>query len=73
MLCHICFALCLVGGVGWVLLRQLVSLADELPEVVEMDLNPVIVSADGVLAVDLKVRCAPGPAPLPPDFRRMRV
>lgn len=26
------FALCLTGGIGWVLLRQLVSLADELPQ-----------------------------------------
>src|SRR5206468_4141768 len=25
-------AFCLAGGVGWVLLRQLVSLADELPQ-----------------------------------------
>ncbi|HWS46061.1 MAG TPA: acetate--CoA ligase family protein, partial [Acidimicrobiia bacterium] len=48
-------------------------LADELPEVSEMDLNPVVVSAGGVLAVDVKVRCRPAPEPLPPDLRRMRV
>jgi acetyl coenzyme A synthetase (ADP forming)-like protein len=48
-------------------------LADELPEVSEMDLNPVVVSETGAVAVDLKIRCAPAPAPTPPDYRRMRV
>ncbi len=47
-------------------------LADALPEVSEMDLNPVIVSETGVVAVDLKVRCAPAPDRAPPDYRRMR-
>ncbi len=48
-------------------------LADELPEVLEMDLNPVVVSETGAVAVDLKIRCAPAPDPVPPDYRRMRV
>jgi acetyl coenzyme A synthetase (ADP forming)-like protein len=48
-------------------------LADEIPEVSEMDLNPVVVSAGGAIAVDIKIRCAPATQPLPPDFRRMRV
>ncbi len=48
-------------------------LADTVPEVSEMDLNPVVVSERGVLAVDVKIRCAPAAAPLPPDLRRMRV
>ncbi|HYL53480.1 MAG TPA: GNAT family N-acetyltransferase [Acidimicrobiia bacterium] len=47
-------------------------LADELPEVSEMDLNPVVVSETGALAVDLKIRCAPAPDRVPPDYRRMR-
>jgi hypothetical protein len=38
-----------------------------------MDLNPVIVSETGVVAVDLKVRCAPASDQVPPDYRRMRV
>ena len=32
VLAVVLLSLCLVGGVGWVLLRQLVSLADELPQ-----------------------------------------
>jgi hypothetical protein len=38
-----------------------------------MDLNPVVVAADGVCAVDVKVRVAAAPARLPADFRRMRL
>ncbi len=48
-------------------------LADELPEVSEMDLNPVVVSDSGALAIDIKIRCAHAPEPVPPDYRRMRV
>ena len=55
------------------LLLRVSVLADELPEITEMDLNPVIVSESGAIAVDLKVRCAPAAPALPPDFRRMRV
>jgi acyl-CoA synthetase (NDP forming) len=47
-------------------------LADELPEVAEMDLNPVIASEHGVIAVDVKVRIEPAAARLPTAFRRMR-
>jgi acyl-CoA synthetase (NDP forming) len=55
------------------LLLRVGRLADELPEVAEMDLNPVIVGERGVIAVDVKIHVAPADAPLPPDFRRMRV
>jgi acyl-CoA synthetase (NDP forming) len=55
------------------LLLRVGCLADELPEVAEMDLNPVIVGERGALAVDVKIRIEPAAAPLPPDFRRMRV
>jgi acyl-CoA synthetase (NDP forming) len=54
------------------LLMRVGYLADELADVAEMDLNPVIVGADGVVAVDAKIRVAPTPAQLPADFRRMR-
>jgi acyl-CoA synthetase (NDP forming)/L-amino acid N-acyltransferase YncA len=40
------------------MLLRLGRLAEDLPEVAEMDLNPVLVSADGVIAVDAKLRIA---------------
>ena len=46
------------AGVEDVVLR-VAQLAEALPEVVELDLNPVLVSAEGVVAVDVKVRLAP--------------
>jgi acetyl coenzyme A synthetase (ADP forming)-like protein len=55
------------------LLLRVGQLADELPEISEMDLNPVVVSPDGVIAVDVKIRVVPAPARLPADFRRMRL
>jgi acetyl coenzyme A synthetase (ADP forming)-like protein len=48
-------------------------LADEIPEIAEMDLNPVIVGPDGVVAVDVKIHVAHAPTKLPADFRRMRL
>lgn len=35
------------------------EVADEVPEIAELDLNPVICRPDGVVAVDVKVRLAP--------------
>jgi acetyl coenzyme A synthetase (ADP forming)-like protein len=55
------------------LLVRVGILVDEIPEVAEMDLNPVIVDEDGVIAVDAKIRIEPAPVPIPRDFRRMRV
>ncbi|HXY91221.1 MAG TPA: GNAT family N-acetyltransferase [Acidimicrobiia bacterium] len=37
-------------------------LADDLPEVVELDCNPLVVSSSGILVLDVKVRVAPHPA-----------
>jgi acyl-CoA synthetase (NDP forming) len=54
------------------LLVRVAQLADNVPEITEMDLNPVIVSEHGVVAVDAKIRCAPAPYQVPPDLRRMR-
>ncbi|NJP25291.1 GNAT family N-acetyltransferase [Microbispora sp. SCL1-1] len=42
---------------------------DDLPDVAELDLNPVIVTPDGAVAVDCRVRLAAAP-PLPSPFRR---
>ena len=38
------------------LLLRLGRLADELPEVAELDLNPILVSANGAVVVDAKLR-----------------
>jgi len=54
------------------LLQRIGRLADELPEVAELDCNPVIASAEGVTVVDVKVRVvAMPPSPLA-GVRRMR-
>ena len=37
-------------------LLRVSRLADDLPQVAELDLNPVIVRADGVIAVDARIR-----------------
>jgi acyl-CoA synthetase (NDP forming) len=41
------------------LLHRLARLAQDLPEVAELDLNPVLASAEGCAAVDARVRVAP--------------
>jgi acetyl coenzyme A synthetase (ADP forming)-like protein len=45
------------------LLHRLSRLGDDLPEVAELDLNPVIAGPDGCVAVDARVRVRP-PAPV---------
>jgi len=53
--------------------ERVARLAEEVPELVELDLNPILVSPDGALAVDCKARLAPrrpGPGPLFPALRR---
>jgi len=54
-------------------LEQVARIAEEVPELVELDLNPILVSAAGAVAVDCKARLAPrqpGPGPLFPALRR---
>ncbi len=46
------------GGVRDVILR-IGRLAETLPEVAELDLNPVIAGPDGVVVVDARIRVAP--------------
>ncbi|MFG2006244.1 GNAT family N-acetyltransferase [Spirillospora sp. NPDC048911] len=53
------------------LLVRLSLLADHHPEIAELDLNPIIVRPDGVLAVDARIRLAPGRA-WDPYLRRLR-
>lgn len=54
------------------LLVRLGVLADEIPEVAELDINPVIVSPNGAVAVDVKVRVVAQEASAPAELRRMR-
>ena len=45
-------------------------LADDLPEVAELDLNPVVVGTDGCVVVDALIRVAPV-APADPALRAL--
>ncbi len=47
------------------LLLRVSLLAEELPDVAELDLNPVIARADGVVVVDARVRIEAAEPPLP--------
>ncbi len=53
------------------LLMRLGRLAEDLPEVAEADLNPVMATPDGAVTVDAKIRVSP-PPPREPDVRRLR-
>jgi acetyl coenzyme A synthetase (ADP forming)-like protein len=54
------------------LLLRVGRLAEDIPEIAEMDLNPVIVSPSGVVAVDAKLRLAPAAGEDDPAVRRLR-
>jgi len=54
------------------LLLHVGALADEIPQIAEMDLNPVVASSSGVVAIDVKIRVAPSLTQVPADMRRMR-
>ncbi|MBS7458673.1 bifunctional acetate--CoA ligase family protein/GNAT family N-acetyltransferase [Coralloluteibacterium stylophorae] len=46
-------------------LVKLAQLSAEIPEVRELDINPLLADADGVLALDARVRIDPGTPPSP--------
>jgi acyl-CoA synthetase (NDP forming)/GNAT superfamily N-acetyltransferase len=52
-------------------LLRVSRLTDDLPEIAELDLNPVIVGREGALVVDARVRVAP-PLPQDPFLRKLR-
>jgi acyl-CoA synthetase (NDP forming) len=54
------------------LLLRVARLAEDLPEVWELDLNPVCATPERALAVDARVRVAPPPERPDPTVRRMR-
>jgi acyl-CoA synthetase (NDP forming)/GNAT superfamily N-acetyltransferase len=53
------------------LLLRVSRLADDLPEVAELDLNPVIATQDGAQAVDARIRVGPA-RPRDPFLRQLR-
>ncbi len=46
-------------------LVRLSALAVEVPEIVELDVNPLLADADGILALDARIRLRPEPNPSP--------
>jgi acyl-CoA synthetase (NDP forming) len=55
------------------MLERIAHVAEEVPELTELDLNPILVGPAGALVVDCKARLAPrqpGPGPLFPALRR---
>jgi acyl-CoA synthetase (NDP forming) len=53
-------------------LQRVARLAGVVPEVAEMDINPLVASPSGAVAVDARVRVAPVPPGPPADLRQMR-
>jgi acyl-CoA synthetase (NDP forming) len=53
------------------ILLRVSRLADDVPEIAELDLNPVIAGPDGAQAVDARIRIAPA-HPRDPFLRRLR-
>jgi acyl-CoA synthetase (NDP forming) len=54
-------------------LMRVSRLADDIPEISELDLNPVIARPDGAVAVDARIRVIPQAAPSDPFLRRLRL
>jgi acyl-CoA synthetase (NDP forming) len=53
-------------------LVRVAALVDDVPEIAELDLNPLICRSDGVLAVDARIRVAPAPLHADPLVRQLR-
>jgi acyl-CoA synthetase (NDP forming)/GNAT superfamily N-acetyltransferase len=60
-----------LGALRDVLMR-VSRLADDIPEISELDLNPVVARPDGAVAVDARIRVIPQ-APRDPFLRRLRL
>jgi acyl-CoA synthetase (NDP forming) len=52
-------------------LMRVSRLADDIPEIAELDLNPVVARPDGAVAVDSRIKVIPQP-PRDPFLRRLR-
>lgn len=54
------------------IVRRIGDLALVCPEIVELDLNPVVASATGAVVLDAKIRLAPHAAGPEPTMRLLR-
>jgi hypothetical protein len=54
------------------MLLRVSRLSDDLPEIAELDLNPVIVRPEGAAAAGARIRVAPQ-VPLDPFLRKLRL
>jgi acetyl coenzyme A synthetase (ADP forming)-like protein len=54
------------------LILRVAYLAEDVPEITEMDLNPVIAGANGAYAVDVKIHIAPAARVVDPTLRKLR-
>jgi acyl-CoA synthetase (NDP forming) len=52
-------------------LQRVARLAGDLPALSELDINPLIVSPSGTLAVDARAKVVPVPSELPPHLRQV--
>ena len=52
-------------------LQRVARLAGDVPELAELDINPLIVSPEGAVAVDARARVAPTSPGPPSDLRQM--
>jgi acetyl coenzyme A synthetase (ADP forming)-like protein len=59
-----------VGALEGVL-QRIARLAAAVPELAELEINPLVVTADGVVAVDARARAAPVAVGPPDDLRRI--
>ncbi|MGH9248598.1 MAG: acetate--CoA ligase family protein [Acidimicrobiales bacterium] len=53
------------------LLQRVARLAADVPHLAELDINPLIVSPEGAIAVDARARMAPVPSSHLPELRQM--
>jgi acyl-CoA synthetase (NDP forming) len=59
------------GAVADVLVR-VAALVDDVPEIAELDLNPLICRGEGIAAVDARIRVAEAPLHPDPLVRQLR-
>ncbi|MSQ26806.1 MAG: hypothetical protein EXR51_01540 [Dehalococcoidia bacterium] len=52
------------------ILLRVSAMAEDLPQIVEMDLNPIMVRQQGAIVIDARIRVEVPPPPLPLSARR---